>query len=72
MSIERESGGERRMNRHELEEGRRIGHRIYGYKKSYCSQTRSCDGCDRVVAFGCRVIRMIEKLQEKRILRICK
>ena len=59
------------MDRQTLESGRRIGKRIYGYKVSYCTQIRSCDECDRLVAFGCKAIRKIEELQTKRILRIC-
>lgn len=59
------------IDRQTLENGRRIGNRIYGYKVSYCEQIRSCDECDRLVAFGCKAILKIEKLQTKRILRIC-
>lgn len=60
------------MTRKELENGRCIGCGVYGYKKSYCNQMSYCDKCDIIVQIGCRIIRKIEKMQEKRILRICK
>lgn len=60
------------MTKKELEEGRHIGYRIYGYFYSYCEQTRSCEVCDPAMRFGCRIKRMIEDLQTKHILRICK
>ncbi len=58
--------------REELEEGRHIGFRFYGYKKSFCELNDCCEECDKVIRFWCRVIQKIEKIQEKRILRICK
>ncbi len=60
------------MDRQTLENGRHVGFRTYGYKKSYCDQTPSCEDCDKFIRFGCKVICKIEKLQTSRILRICK
>ena len=56
----------------ELEGNRRQGYRIYGYKHSYCDLQRSCEECDKVIRIGCKVIRVIEDLQIRRILKICK
>ena len=58
--------------REQLEEGRHQGYRMYGYKKSFCDQNRSCEECERVIRFWCMMIVRIEKIQEKRILRLCK
>ena len=60
------------MNLKELEKGRQEGYRKYGYFHSYCKLTRSCEVCDKYVRFGCKVKRLIEDIQTKRILRICK
>ena len=60
------------ITRKQLEEGRHIGFRTYGYKKSFCELNDCCERCDRVVNFWCRVIVRIEKIQTKRILKICK
>lgn len=60
------------MNKKELERGRYIKGRIYGYKKSYCNQMSSCENCDRIVRMWCRLIRKIEDVQIKRIKSICK
>ncbi len=62
--------------RKQLEEGRihndgRIC-TIYGYFWSFCELQRSCDDCNKIIRFGCKVKRKIEVLQEKMILRICK
>ena len=60
------------MTKEQLEKGRYIGRRIYGYKKSYCNQMSSCEMCDPVVRLWCRIIRHIEDIQIKRINKICK
>lgn len=58
--------------REQLEEGRHYDCRIYGYFWSFCNLNRSCEECDRIIRFGCKVKNKIEDLQIKRILRICK
>ena len=60
------------VTREQLEDGRHRNYSVYGYKKSYCDLIDSCEECDRVVCFWCRVIKQIEEIQKKRILRICK
>lgn len=60
------------MTREQLEQGRHIGHRIYGYFRSFCSQNDCCENCDIFVRFGCKVKRKIEDMQTKRVLKICK
>ena len=60
------------MTREELEEGRVQGYRTYGYKKAYCDLTPSCESCDRIIRNLCRIIRFIEDIQTKRILKLCK
>lgn len=60
------------MDRKTLEEYRRDGKNVYGYKRAYCKYHSCCDGCDKTVRFWCKVICAIEKLQIKRILNICK
>lgn len=58
--------------REQLEDGRHYDRRIYGYFWSFCELNRSCEECDRLIRFGCKLKRCIEELQTKRILRICK
>ena len=58
--------------REELEAGRHIGYCTYGYKKSFCELNDCCENCDKVIRFWCKVIVWIEKIQIKRILKICK
>ena len=60
------------VTREQLEDGRHRTFSLVGYKTSYCDLIGSCEECDRVVSFWCRVIRKIEEIQKKRILRICK
>lgn len=65
------------MTREELEWGRKETDdkgvtRIYDYKHSYCKQTDCCERCDKQVRFWCKVIVKIERLQKRRILKICK
>lgn len=60
------------MTKEELEQGRHKGYSVYGYFYSYCDQTKSCECCDKFVRFGCTIIKKIEKVQTKRILKICK
>lgn len=57
--------------REQLEQGRHVRYKVYGYFRSFCNANSSCDGCDPVIRFGCVLKRKIEKTQEKRILRIC-
>ena len=61
-----------KIDRKTLEENRREGRKVYGYKDAYCLSQIYCEECDRKVCFWCKVIRKIEKLQVKRILKICK
>lgn len=61
-----------KIDRKTLEANRRDGHRVQGYKDAYCLFQSCCEECDRRVCFWCKVIRKIEKLQVKRILKICK
>lgn len=56
----------------ELEDGRHRADGIYGYFKSFCWWNSCCEDCDKVIRFGCRVKRLIEKMQTRRILKICK
>ena len=60
------------ITRKQLEEARHEQYRIYGYKHAYCELNSCCDGCDKRVRFGCKLINKIEDLQTKRILKICK
>ena len=60
------------ITRRKLEEGRHIGYCTYGYKKSFCELNDCCEDCDHVVRLWCRIIVWIEKIQTKRILKICK
>lgn len=57
---------------HELEQGRHVGYKTYGYFYSFCERNKYCEDCDRIIRFGCVVKRKIEELQTKRILKICK
>lgn len=58
--------------REQLEDGRCIGFRKYGYFYSFCECNRSCEECDKIIRIGCIAKRKIEDLQTKRILRMCK
>lgn len=60
------------MTKEELEQGRHRGHCVYGYFNSYCNQTHSCERCDKFVRLGCEIKDIIEAIQTKRILKICK
>ena len=57
--------------REQLEEARHVGFRTYGDFTALCDMNRSCEECDRIIRFGCKVKNKIEDLQIKRILRIC-
>ena len=59
-----------KIDRKTLEESRREGRRVQGYKDAYCQLQSCCEECDRKVRFWCKVIRKIEKLQVKIILKI--
>ena len=58
--------------RDQLKGARHVGFRTYGYITAFCNLNRSCEECDRIIRFGCRVKSKIEELQTKRIFRICK
>lgn len=58
--------------RKQLEEARYFGFCTYGHFTAFCNLNRSCEECDRIIRFGCKVKNKIEDLQTKRILRICK
>jgi len=58
--------------RQQLEEGRHHSYRVYGYFWSFCELNDCCDRCDRTIRFWCKVKCAIERVQTKRILRICK
>lgn len=58
--------------REQLEEARHIGFCTRGYFTTFCDLNRSCEECDRIIRFGCKVKNKIGDLQIKRILRICK
>jgi len=60
------------MTKEDLENGRNIGYKKYGYFWSFCNQTNSCECCDKFIRFGCKIKRNIEDIQTKRILKICK
>jgi hypothetical protein len=60
------------MTKEQLEQGRHRGYCVYGYFNSYCTQTKSCERCDKFVRLGCKIKNKIEEIQTKRILRICK
>lgn len=58
--------------REQLEKASHIGFHTYRHFTAFCNLNTSCEDCDRIIRFGCMVKRKIEKLQMKRILRICK
>ena len=60
------------ITKEELEESRRRGFRVYGYKEVFCDLNNCCEHCDSIVRCLCVVIRWIEGIQTKRILKICK
>ena len=57
--------------REQLEQGRHVRYKVYGYFRSFCDANSSCETCDPAIRFGCVLKRRIEKAQEKRILRLC-
>ena len=59
------------MNRTLLEESRHRGSRVYGYKKAYCDLNSCCEHCDVKVRRLCKIIRWIEDIQIRRILKVC-
>lgn len=61
-----------KVSRKQLEENRLKRGSLYGWKYSYCNLQSCCEECDKKILFWCRVIRKIEDLQIKRILKICK
>lgn len=60
-----------KITRKQLEENRRRGYRVYGYKKAFCDLHSCCLECDRRIRLLCRLICKIENIQKKIILRIC-
>lgn len=61
------------ITRKELNEARRGSTgSVHGWFCAYCKLNSSCDTCDRYVRLLCRLKNMIEELQTKIILRICK
>ena len=60
-----------RITRSQLEESRRRGYRVYGYKKAFCDLHSCCEKCDKRIRLLCKLICWIEDIQEKIILRIC-
>ena len=67
MAIQRQE-----VTREQLDENLRRDYRLIGHKSAYCDLIDSCEECDAVVRFGCMIIRKIEEIQKKRILRICR
>lgn len=61
-----------KVSRKQLEENKLSRGRLYGWKHSYCNLQSCCEECDKKIRFWCKVIRKIEDMQIKRILRICK
>ena len=59
------------VTREQLEESRRRGCNIYGYKTAFCDLHDCCEACDKKVRFICKIICRLEALQIKRILKIC-
>ena len=57
-----------RITRSQLEESRRRGYRVYGYKKAFCD-LHSC--CEDRIRLLCKLIRWVEDIQTKIILRTC-
>ena len=60
------------ITREQLEESRRREYKVYGYKKAFCDLNDCCEHCDGIIRCLCVVIRRIENIQSKRILKICK
>mgnify|MGYP000044798005 FL=1 len=60
-----------KITRRQLEDSRRRGCRVYGYKKAFCDLHSCCEKCDRRIRLLCRLICKIENIQEKIILRSC-
>jgi len=58
--------------REQLEQCRHIGFSVYDYFSTFCDLNCSCDDCDRLIRWGCKAKQKIERIQTKRILRICK
>lgn len=46
---------------YELEQGRHVGYRTYGYFYSFCKQNKCCEDCDRIIRLGCVAKRKIEE-----------
>ena len=60
------------VTKKQLMDSKHRGYRLIGYKEAYCDLINSCEECDRAICFLCRVIRKIEEIQTRRILKICK
>lgn len=61
-----------KITRKQLEIARHQGCGVYGYKKAFCDLHDCCEECDKKVRFICKLIAKMEKLQDKRILKICR
>lgn len=61
-----------KITKKQIQEAREIDGDIYGFFFGYCRLNDSCDDCDKIIRFGCETKNLIEKLQTKRIKRICK
>lgn len=59
------------ISREQLEESRRRGGCVYGYKTAFYELHDCCEVCDKKVRFVCKIICCLEELQIKRILKIC-
>ena len=62
---------EKKISRYRLEEARCEGLRKKEYNNAYCSCMKSCDECNKRVAFWCDVISIATDIQERIILKIC-
>ena len=60
------------ITREQLEKSRKRPTGICGYKKAFCDLHSSCDACDKKVAFICKITCLLEDIQSKRILKICR
>lgn len=71
-TAERRNGENMMPTREQLEEARHVGYCTFDYFTAFCNLNRSCEECDSIIRFGCKVKNKIEEFQKKRVLRICK
>lgn len=62
---------EKTITRKQLNDARHRKYEVIGYKEAFCFLNDCCEHCDKVIRFGCGVIKAIGRLQTKRILKIC-